>query len=319
MFRQLSCAVALVLCCAAAQGQDFPSRPITIIVASPPGGLIDASARMVAEPLTRLLKQPVVAENRPGSSGNLAAQAVARAEPDGYTLLATTGAYHVGNPLLMKDLPWALKDFAPVAMITVATNVVAIHPSLPVNSLQELVAYLKKNPDKVNYASQGNGSVAHIAAELFKLQTGTKMTHVPYKGSGQAIQDLLAGQVQLFITTPPSVMQYVQTGKLKALAITGQSRHPMLPNVPTAAEAGVPGLELEAWVALFAPAGTKPAVVGKLADAIKQALDLPETRQRIAAQGIEIRYLPPEALARQVDKDYAYWGDVIRKANIKLD
>jgi tripartite-type tricarboxylate transporter receptor subunit TctC len=319
MIRKFACA-ALLLCSAAAFGQAFPSKPITVLVPNPPGGLVDTSARIVSDPLSRLLNQSVVVDNRPGGSGNIAYQAVARSKADGYTLLASYSAYHTGNPTLMTKLSWdPVKDFAPVALLTVATNVVAVHPSLPVNSLKEFIAYLQKNPGKVNYASQGNGSLSHIGTEMFKQLTHTDMTHVPYKGSGQAIQDVLAGQVQVFITTPPSVMQHVQTGKLKALAIAGKSRHPMMPTVPTAAEAGVPGLELEAWVALFAPAGTPPDVVAKLSDAVKRALEQPDAKQRAAAQGVEIRYLPPEALAGLLRKELDYWGKVIRTANITLD
>lgn len=319
MLRKLACAALLAASTAAAYAQDFPARAITIVVPNPPGGLVDASARLVGDPLAKVIKQSVVIENRPGGSGNIAYQAVARAKPDGYTLLASYSAYHTGNPWLMKDLPWAPKDFAPVALVSVATNVVAVHPSLPVNSLKELVDYLKKNPGKVNYASQGNGSLSHLGTELFKQQTGTAITHVPYKGSGQAIQDVLAGQVQMFITTPPSVLGHIQSGKLKALAVAGKSRHPNLPDVPTTAEAGVAGVELEAWVGLFAPAGTPQPVISKLTSDIKLALDQPEVKARAASQGVEVRYLQPDALDGLVKKELDYWGDVIKKAKITLD
>lgn len=319
MLRKLVCAALLAGSAAAAFAQDFPAKTVTIVVPNPPGGLVDTSARLVGDPLSKLLKQSVVIDNRPGGSGNIAYQAVGRAKPDGYTLLASYSAYHTGNPWLMKDLPWAPKDFAPVALVTVATNVITVHPSVPVNSLKELVDYLKKNPGKVNYASQGNGSLSHLGTELFKLQTGTSIIHVPYKGSGQAIQDVLAGQVQMFITTPPSVIQHIQAGKLKALAVAGKSRHPNLPNVPTTAEAGLPGFELEAWVALFAPAGTPQPVINKLSQDVKLALEQPDVKARAATQGVEVRYMPPDALDGLVKKELVYWGDVIKKANITLD
>jgi tripartite-type tricarboxylate transporter receptor subunit TctC len=319
MIRKFAC-TALLLCSTAVSGQALPSKPISLLVPNPPGGLVDTSARLISEPLARLLNHSVLVDNRPGGSGNIAYQAVARSAPDGATLLVSYSAYHTGNPALMSKLSWdPVKDFAPVALVTIATNVVAVHPSLPVNDLKELIAYLKKNPGKVNYASQGNGSLSHIGTELFKQQTHTEMTHVPYKGSGQAIQDVLAGQVQVFITTPPSVMQHVQAGKLKALAIAGKSRHPMMPNVPTTAEAGLPGFELEAWVGIFAPAGTPPALVNKLSGEIKNALDQADTKQRAAAQGVELRYQSPEALGSFLRKEIDYWGKVIRTANITLD
>jgi tripartite-type tricarboxylate transporter receptor subunit TctC len=219
----------------------------------------------------------------------------------------------------MTKLPWEPKDFVPVALLTVATNVVAVHPSLPVNNIKELVEYLRKNPGKVNYASQGIGSLSHIGTELFKQQTQTDMVHVPYKGSGAAIQDVLAGQVQVFITTPPSVMGHVQTGRLKALAIAGKSRHPMMPTIPTTAEAGLPNFSLEAWVGLFAPAATPPAVVARLSGEVKRSLELPEVKQRAAAQGIEIRYMPSDALGSFVRREIDYWGKVIRSANITAE
>ena len=257
--------------------QAFPSKPITFVVPNPPGGFVDASARLLGEPLSRVVGQPVVIDNKGGGSGNVAYGLVARAAPDGYTLLTSYSAYHVGNPALSPKLPWTQKDLAPVALITVATNVIAAHPSVPATNLKEFIAYLKANPGKLSYASQGNGSLSHIGTEMFKMQTGTSMVHIPYRGSGPAIQDVLSGQVQVFITTPPSVMGHVQNGKLKGFAVAGKARHPGLPNVPTTAEAGLNGFELEAWVGIFAPAGTPPAVITKLSSSIKQALELPET------------------------------------------
>jgi tripartite-type tricarboxylate transporter receptor subunit TctC len=250
-----------------AHAQPFPDRPITLVVPNPPGGLVDTSARLLSEPLTRVIGQPVIVDNKPGASGNTAYQYVAKAKPDGYTLLISYSGYHVGNPSLMDKLPWdPVKDFSPVGLLTVSTNVIAVHPSVPVNNLKELIAYAKANPGKLNYASQGNGSVSHIGTEIFKQNTGVDIVHVPYKGSGPAIQDVLAGQVQVFITTPPSVMQHVQSGKLKGLAVTGTSRHPGMPNVPTTAEAGLPTFQLESWVALYAPAGTPASVIAKGAE-----------------------------------------------------
>ena len=302
-----------------AQADAYPSKPITLVVPNPPGGLVDTSARLVGEPLARLIGQSVVVDNKPGGSGNLAYSNVARSAKDGYTVLVSYSGYHIANPILMDKLPWDLKDLTPIGLITVATNVIAVHPSVPVNNLKEFIAWAKQNPGKLNYASQGNGSVSHIGTEIFKQQTGIEMTHVPYKGSGQAIQDVLAGQVQVFISTPPSLMGHVQSGKLKALAVTGKARHPQMPQVPTAAEAGMTGFELESWVALYVPNGTPKEVVQKLSADVKRSMELPETKQRADAAGVEVRYLTPDNTTKLLDRDTASWAKAIKAANIKFD
>ena len=299
--------------------QAFPAKPITLVVPNPPGGFVDASARLISEPLSRVINQTVVVDNKGGGSGNLAYGLVARANPDGYTLLTSYSAYHVGNPALSPKLPWAQKDLIPVALATVATNVIAAHPSVPANNLKEFIAYLKANPGKLSYASQGSGSLSHIGTEMFKLQTGTSMVHIPYRGSGPAIQDVLSGQVQVFITTPPSVMQHIQAGKLKGFAVAGKTRQSGIPNVPTTAEAGLKGFELEAWVGIFAPAGTPPDVIAKLTASIKQALELPETKNRATAAGIDLRYLPPTELDALVKRETEFWAKTIKTAGITAE
>lgn len=317
--RRLACASLLALGCTAAWAQAFPSKPITLIVPNPPGGVVDSSARLIGDALGRALGQPVIIENKGGASGNIAYQQVARSQRDGYTLLISYSAYHVGNPSMFSKLPWDQKDFAPVALLTAATNVITSHPSVPANNLREFVAHVKANPGKVNYASQGNGSLSHVGTALFEQTTKTEMVHVPYKGSGPAIQDVLGGQVEVFMTTPPSVMGHVQQGKLRAYAVTSKNRHPMMPDVPTTAEAGLPGFELEAWVGLFAPAGTPPAVVAQISEAVKKVLDQPEAKQRASALGIEPRYLDSQGLAALVTRETEYWGQVIKSRNIRAD
>ena len=320
--RRTACLAALslmTLTSGAALAQAWPSKAVNFVVPNPPGGVVDTSARIVGEPLGKLLGQPVVIENKGGASGNIAYQQVALAPKDGYTLLISYSAYHVGNPAMFSKLPWAQKDLVPVALLTAATNVIAAHPSVPADNLKDFIAYAKANPGKLNFASQGNGSLSHVGTALFEQVTGTDMVHVPYKGSGPAIQDVLAGQVQVFMTTPPSVMQHVQAGKLKAFAVTGKNRHPGLPSVPTTAEAGLAGFELEAWVGLFAPAGTPAPVITQLSDAVRRALDTPEAKANAAKQGIEIRYLNPEGLGALVQKDTEYWGKLIKSRNIKAD
>ena len=318
--KKVLASLGLVTLTSIAGAQSFPDRPITLVVPNPPGGLVDTSARLLSEPLTRVIGQTVVVDNKPGASGNIAYQYVANAKPDGYTLLISYSGYHVGNPALMDKLPWdPIKDFSPIALLTVSTNVIAVHPSVPVNNLKEFIAYAKANPGKLNYASQGNGSVSHIGTEMFKQTTGIEMVHVPYKGSGPAIQDVLAGQVQVFISTPPSLMQHVQSGKLKGLAVTGKNRHPGMPNVPTTAEAGLPSFQLESWVGLFAPAATPKAVVTKLTDSVKKSLAMPEVKERADAAGVELRYLTPAQTEALVKKELPYWNKAIKSANITLD
>ena len=302
-----------------AQADNYPSKPITLVVPNPPGGLVDTSARLVSDPLAKITGQTVVVDNKPGGSGNLAYSNVARSAKDGYTVLVSYSGYHIANPILMDKLPWELKDLTPVGLITVATNVIAVHPSIPANTLKEFIAWAKQNPGKLNYASQGNGSVSHIGTEIFKQQTGIEMTHVPYKGSGQAIQDVLAGQVQVFITTPPSVMGHVLSGKLKALAVTGKTRHPQLPQVPTVAEAGLNGFELESWVALYVASGTPKDVVQKLSNEVKRAMEQTDTTQRADAAGVEVRYLTPDATTKLLERDTTSWAKAIKAANIKFD
>ena len=317
--RQTALVGCALLLSGAVLAQTYPTRPITLVVPNPPGGFVDASARLISDPLSRVLKQTVVVDNKGGGSGNVAYGQVARANPDGYTLLTSYSAYHVGNPALSQKLPWAQKDLTPVALITVATNIIAVHPSVPVNNLHEFIDYLKANPGKLSYASQGNGSLSHIGTEMFKMQTGASMVHIPYRGSGPAIQDVLSGQVQVFFSTPPSLMSHVQAGTLKGLAVTSKTRHPGVPKVPTTTEAGLKGFELEAWVGIFAPAGTPPDVVAKLSSSIKQALELPETKTRASAAGIDLRYQPPAELDALVKRETEFWAKTIKAAGITAD
>ncbi|CAM3623918.1 ABC transporter substrate-binding protein [Bordetella sputigena] len=328
MFRARSCAslaAAFALTAAApaahAQGpaNDFPNHPITIIVPVPPGGIVDLAARLTTEQLGTALGQPVVVDNRAGASGNIAYALVAAARPDGYTLLASYSMYHAGNPSMFNGLRWNTGSFKPVGMVAVSPHVVTVHPSLPVHNLKELVAYAKAHPGEINYASQGSGSVPHVGTELFKQMTGTDMIHVPYKGSGPAIQDVLSGRVQLFITTPPSVIGHIQNGRLRAIAIAGAARHPMLPDVPTAAEEGFPGFELDAWVALFAPAGTPDAVIEKISAALGKGLREPSVIKTAEEAGVRVNYQDPQQLGETVAKDTAHWSQVIKSANITVN
>jgi len=302
-----------------AQGK-FPDRPVTIVVPSAPGGTTDFTARLIAEPLSRALGQPVVVDNKAGASGNIGNQLVAKAKPDGYTLLLAYSGYQVGNPHLFKKAGWdPIKDFTPVAMLTRAPQVVAARPNLPVNNLRELVAYAKANPDKLNYASSGNGSIQHIAGELFKQMTGTSLTHVPYKGAGPAVQDLLGGQVDLFFTTPASVVSHIKADKLKGLGVTSSARLSSLPQVPTTRESDLKDFTLDSWFALYAPAGTPNDVVQQINAEIAKILASPELRKKAEDAGTLVDYMGPAQLGDYTRKELAYWGRVIQGARITAD
>jgi tripartite-type tricarboxylate transporter receptor subunit TctC len=302
-----------------AQGK-FPQRPITLVVPTAPGGSTDFTARLIVDPLSRALGQPVVVDNKPGASGNIGNQFVARAKPDGYTLLVSYSGYHVGNPHLFKQAGWdPIKDFAPVAMMTRAPQVIATSPKLPANNLKELIAYAKANPGRLNYASSGNGSIQHIAGELFKQLTGTFITHIPYRGSGPAVQDLMGGQVDIFITTPAGVVSQIQGARLKGIAVTSRQRLTSLPNVPTAAESGLNGYELDSWFALYAPAGTPAETVQQLNAEVNKILVSAEARKKAEESGTAVEQMTPQQLGDFTKKELDYWGKVIKSAKITLE
>jgi tripartite-type tricarboxylate transporter receptor subunit TctC len=302
-----------------AQGK-YPNRPITLVVPTAPGGSTDFTARLVSDQLSRALGQPVIVDNKPGASGNIGNQIVARAKPDGYTLLVSYSGYHVGNPHLFKQAGWdPIRDFAPVAMMTRAPQVVAARPGLPASNLKELIAYAKANPGKLNYASSGNGSIQHIAGELFKQLTGTFITHIPYKGSGPAVQDLMGGQVDLFITTPAGVVSQIQAGRLKGLAVTSKQRLSSMPQLLTAAESGLKGYELDSWFALYAPAGTPADIVQLLNAEVGKILSTAEVRRKAEDAGTAVEIMTPAQLGAFTKKELDYWGRVIQGAHITLE
>ena len=317
-----ACAAALsALLASSAAAQAFPSKPVTLVVPVAPGGILDTVARMLAADMSKHLGgQPVIVDNKPGASGNIGATHVAKSAPDGYTLLVGYSMFHVGNPSMFRNLAWdPLKDFSSVAMAAVSPHVVAVHPSVPAKTLQDLVDLAKKEPGKLNYASPGSGSVPHVGMELFKQQAGIDIVHVPYKGAGPMMQDVIGGAVQSTIATPPSLLGFVQSGRVRALAVAAKARHPLLPDVPTTGESGYPNFELEAWVALFAPAGTPRDVINKLSEATREALKSPAVIERARTTGMEIRYQSPAELNATVKADLQYWSKVIREANIKAD
>ena len=302
-----------------AQG-GFPQRPITLVVPSAPGGTTDFTARLIADSLSRAVGQPVIVDNKAGGAGNIGNQFVAKSRPDGHTLLVAYSGYQVGNPHLFPNAGWdPIKDFTPVAMLTRAPQVIVTKAGLQANTLAELVALAKANPGRLNYASSGNGSIQHVAGELFKQLTGTFITHIPYRGAGPAVQDLIGGQVDLFITTPASVVQHVKAGKLKALAVSSNARLAALPQVPTAVEAGLKGFTLDSWFALYGPAGLPAEVVQTLSAEVGKILALPETRRKAEESGTSVELMSPTQLAEFTRKELDYWGKVIRSSKITAE
>lgn len=313
-----SAAFALTFAAGAASAQaDFPNRPVTLIVSAAPGGTTDIAARLIAQPLGAALGQSVVVENKPGASGGIAAQAVARAKPDGYTLLLQYSGFQVITPHVTPAAGWdPIKDFSPVANVLSAPQVVVVRPDLPIKSLKELVAYAKANPGKLNYASSGNGSLQQVATELLNQMAGTQITHIPYKGTGPALNDLLGGAVDMTITTPPPLLGQIAAGKLRALAVTGNARLPSLPDVPTAAEAGYPNLIVSSWFAMYAPKDTPAPVVDKIAGEIQKIMKTDEFRKKAAEQGAEATFMGPKELGVYTQTELDRWGKVVKAANI---
>lgn len=317
---RLALTALLALAAATVRAEPWPDKPITMVVPSAPGGSTDLAARVIGESLSKALGQPVVVDNKAGAAGNLGTEAVARAKPDGHTLLMQYSGYHVGNPALFPHIKWhPVKDFVPVALVMRAPHVIAVPGANPANTLQEFMAWARKNGRGVFYASSGNGSIQHIAGELFEQQAKVPATHVPYKGAGPAVNDLLGGQVDMFVTTPPSVIGHVATGKLKALAYTGKQRHPSMPQVPTSAEAGLPGYEVESWFAVFAPAGTPAPVVARLSQEIRTIVESEAYRKKMNDQGAFAAYMDSVALGQFVQSELALWAGVIKSKNIQAD
>jgi tripartite-type tricarboxylate transporter receptor subunit TctC len=319
-FRVALAAVALAAASGTAGAQSFPSKSITLVVPAAAGGTTDIAARMIAEPLGKALGQTVVVDNRAGGNGQIAAIAVKRAAPDGHTLLMQYSGYHVITPNVVKQpMQWEEKDFVAVANVLSAPQVIVVRDGLPVKTMAELIAYAKANPGKLNYASSGNGSLQHATGAMLEQQAGIQMTHVPYKGTGPALTDLLGGQVDLTFGTPPPFMPHIQSGKLRALAVTGKTRLPSLPNVPTTAEAGLPKLDATSWFAVFAPAKTPQPVIDKLATEIEKVMTTPAFKQKAADQGASAEYMGPKQLADYSHAELARWAEVAKASKIEAD
>ena len=298
--------------------QEWPARPIRIMVGSAPGGGTDAMARAVADRLGPLLKQAVVVENRPGVSNTLAADATAKST-DGHTMVMGVVTAHAIAPHLIKLNYDSNRDLVPVAFVGAVPNVLVVNNNVPADSVQALVKLARQDAGKLNYASSGNGSTQHIAAEMFMDATGVKLMHVPYKGSGPALVDLVGGQVQLSFDTLPSVIGQIKNSKVRALAVTTTKRNAQLPTVPTLAEAGVPDVEMSAWYGIYLPASASKAVQDKVHDAVNQVLAMPETKIRLEAIGADITPMTQAQFAQFHAAEYKRFGDIIKKNNIRLD
>ena len=314
--QALLCAATLALACAAAPARAaWPDKPITLIVAYPPGGLTDALARAIAKPLSERLKQAVIVQNLAGGGGNIGAAKAAKSAPDGYTLYLGNNATVGLNTLVYKALPFdPLADLAPISLVAESQTILVVHPSVPAQTVAELVALARAKPDQLNYASTGNGGVSHLAGEMFKNATGVRMAHVPYKGTAPALTDLLGGQTQLMFND--TAAPHVRSGKLRALAVTGSKRWPLLPEVPTMAEAGVAGFEKYNWFGLFAPTGTPVAVITLLNREIVAIMRDPALQKWLESQGAEAAAGSPEEFAAFIRRDLAKWSKVVKDVGL---
>ena len=312
-------AVTLSLCAtwAIAQNTPYPNKPIKIVVPYPPGGITDIVGRAVGQFLTESLGQSVIVENRAGAGGTIGAEAAARSAPDGYTLFIGTSATNGTNPSTFAKLAYnPTKDFAPIALLASAPLLVVVNPDMPVKSLSDLVAYLKANPNKAAYASTGTGGSVHLTVELFKLMTGTEILHVPYKGSSPAITDLLGGHIQLMFDNMPSAFPQAKAGRLKALAVTSSKRSMLAPEVPTVAEAGVPGFASVSWVALYAPAGTSADIIARLNAVVNRGLKNPALLENFKQLGLDVNGGSPVDLARYQKAEIEKWATVVKKIGL---
>ena len=314
-------ALLALLMCSAVAAQDYPSKPVRLVVGFPPGGGTDVVARMLQPRLGELLGQPIVIDNRPGATGTVAAGHVAKSAPDGYTIMMGHVSVNAIAPSLFSNLPYDVeRDFAPIGIAAAVPHIVVVHPSLSVATLKELIAYLKARPGQVTFPSAGNGSMPHLAGELFQSLAGVKLVHVPYKGSGQSMQDLLGGQHLVAFDTMPASAPHVRSGKLRALAVSSSERVSTLSDVPTAEEAGLPGYVVTTWYGVFAPAGTPPAIVRRLHAELVKALRTPDVHEKLQGIGADgsVSKSPAE-FAALVRADTARYAKIARENGLRID
>jgi tripartite-type tricarboxylate transporter receptor subunit TctC len=303
----------------AAAAQNYPDRPLRLIVPYAPGGGTDLTSRLIARRLSENFKQQVIVDNRAGGAGNIGCEIAAQSAPDGYTLLMAGISFSINVSIFPKLNYDPVKDFDPVSLVATVPLIVVVHPSVPAISIKELIALAKAKPGTLNYASGGTGTANHIAGELFKYMTATDIVHVPYKGGGPAIADVVGGQVQLLFNTMTSTVGFMNSGKLRALAVTGKQRSPGVPNLPTVAEAGVPGFDVGAWFGIVVPRGTPRALVNKLNGEIVRITRLPEAREQFTAQGAEAIGSTPEEFARHLRTEIDKWAKVAKAAKMRSE
>jgi len=319
-FRMLLFAAALLLPSAlAAQTDTYPSHPIRIVVAFTAGGTTDIIARLVGKKMTDAWGQPVLVENRPGAGGNLGSSVVAKAPPDGYTLLIGSVGPLAVNATLYPNMPYDnLKDFAPICLVAEVPNMLVVHPSVPVHSVQDLVDLARAKPGTLNYGSTGNGTTGHLSGELLNEQAKIDLVHIPYRGA-TAVTDLLGGQIQLMFATIPSVIQHVRSGSLRAIAVTSSRRSPALPEIPTIAESGYPGFEASSWYGFVAPAGTPDPIIRKLHEMIAGIVNMPDINEQLSSQGADPVGSSPEEFGEYMRKETAKWAKVVKASGIRLE
>lgn len=313
-------ALVLFFWITAAAAQDpWPAKPIRFILPFPPGGGTDILGRLIAERLSANLGQPVVAENRGGAGGNVGAEAAARAAPDGYTIVLVAPSLAISPSLYLKLNYDPVRDFAPVSLVATVPNVMITHPSVPAQTLQEFIALAKAKPEALNFGSGGNGTSNHLAGELFNIATGAKLTHIPYKGVNLAMNGVLAGEVHLVFIGIPAPAPHIKAGRLRALAIVAAERSPALPEVPTAAEAGLPNFEVTTWYGILAPAGTPRPIVMRLNAELVKIMQAPDLKERLAAMATDPKTSTPEEFAAYIRQEKAKWAEVVRKAGLKAE
>ena len=318
LFRTTA-AIAAAMIVLGAQAQGYPTRPVKIIVPFGPGGFTDVVARILQSQLGAALGQPIVIENKPGAGSTIGTAEVAKAKPDGYTL-AMVSTTHVITPSIYKKMPYdALADFTPVMKLADGPYVLVVHPSLPAKNVKELIALAKAEPGKIDYASSGNGSSQHLVGALFGQMAGVKLNHVPYKGSGQAMQDVVGGQVKVSFVGGPNAVPYLHAGKLRALGVTTNKRSPDLPDIPSIDEAGVPGYDATLWLGLLAPPGTPADVVAILREGVTKALSSPEARKLVNSAGVDVALSTPEEFAALMKSELERWGKVVRETGATVN